>query len=62
MTLLFTSAQPKIITDDGNIKFQSAANRNISFEIDDNSDVNFGDTSIREIKKSVSFFAYLLRG
>ncbi|XP_066929338.1 cubilin-like isoform X2 [Clytia hemisphaerica] len=49
-----TNAQPKILTDDGHIKFQSAKNRNISFELEGaDADVQFGDTSIKQIKNSL---------
>lgn len=44
---------PKIITSDGNLNFQSATNKNITFQLDGNSDVWFGQLSLADLKKTI---------
>ena len=49
----FYSRQAKIFTADGALKIQSASNKNVSFAVDDTSDVLFGSLSIKELQQKV---------
>ena len=60
----FYSRPAQIFTADGALKIQSASNKNVSFVVDDTSDVLFGTLSIKELQQKVCcyFCAGIIRG
>ena len=60
----FYSRQAQIFTADGALNIQSASNKNVSFVVDDTSDVLFGTLSIKELQQKVCcyFCAGIIRG
>ena len=52
------SDKPKIVTANGNIAIQSAANHNISLLTDDKGDINLGATSVKTLLNTVYFLFY----